>query len=591
MNKRALILNCLLLAGLFLFTGCPSDSNIEEEGTTMDKEGKLMRYMSNEPETLNPYNTSEGNAIIIAEKLYQCLLQLDMFSYELVPVVAKDRPTISILDGGKVKMDFELRPELKWDNGEKILAEDVAFSLKVMNCPKVDNSSRRIYLDFIEDIIIDPENPAKFSFMCKRPYMLMESALTDFQILPAYVYDPEGLLKDYTVKQLTANNEALEKDEKLLKFAESFNAPKFQREVAAGSGPYAFERWETSQRVVLKRKDNWYGHQLKDVNPWFEAYPKEIVYEIINDPTTAVVALKSEKIDLMMKIDPRTFVEDLRKSDDFNKRFNTATPTQFLYVYMGMNMKNPKFENVLTRKAFRHIMNVEKLNKTVYNGLAERVTTFIHPSKKKFINTDLELYKQDLEKARALLAEAGWKDSNGNGILDNTVDGDLVELSIEMQYPNVAKNSEKGVLMFKEFARPLGIEIKPRAMEFSVMLQNLKNHKFDMYISAWGSSPLESDPKQLWHTDSQKGGNNYVSFGTGRSDDLIEKLGQELDEATRIGYYKELQKIIDDEAPYIFLSAVKNRLAFNKKLGDVKATGVRPGFHAPGIKVVNVAAN
>ena len=343
--------------------------------------------------------------------------------------------------------------------------------------------------------------------------------------------------------------------------------------------------------MVFKLKEDWYGHQLKDVNHWFEAQPKEIVYEIINDPTTAVVALKGEKVDLLMKIDPRTFVEELRKSDEFNKNFNSSTPTQFLYAYMGMNMKNPKLDDVNTRKAFRAIMDVDKLNKTVYYNLAERVTTFIHPSKKKFINTDLEYYKQDLDKARELLAKAGWTDSDGNGILDKIVDDEKVELSLEMQYPNVAKTSEKAVLMFKEFARPLGVEIKPRSIDFAVMLENLKTHKFDMYFGIWGSSPLESDPKQIWHTDSQNGGNNYVGFGTPRSDELIEKLAQELDEETRIGYYKELQTIIDEEAPYIFLSATQNRLAFNKRLGNVKTSGVRPGFHSPSIQMVNVVAN
>ncbi len=589
MKKCTLTLSPFIVF-ILLFTSCTSTTS--DKGTmSPDRADKLMHYLLGGPKMLNPYNTNEGNSVILSERSFQSLLQLDMFSYELVPVLAKARPTISTMDDGKVKMDFELRPELRWDNGEKILAEDVAFSLKVMNCPKVDNESRRLYFSFIEDILIDKENPAKFSFICKRPYMLMESTFTDLQILPAYVYDPEGLLKGYTVKQLASGDEALQEDATLIKFAESFNSPKYQREVVVGSGPYAFDRWETNQRVVFKLKENWYGHQLKEVNHWFKASPKEIVYEVINDPTTAIVALKSEKIDLIYKVEPRVFMEELRKSESFNQKFNSYTPTQFLYTYIGMNMKNPKLDDVKTRKALRYIMDVDQLHNTIYYGLAERVTTFIHPSKKQFINSDLEFYKQDLEKARTLLAEGGWKDSNNNGILDKEVEGEVVELSLTMFYPNVAKVSEKAVLMFTEFARPLGVEIKPRSIDFSVMQDKLKAHDFDAYFGIWGASPLESDPTQIWHTDSQNGGSNYVGFGTPRSDELLEKLTQELDEATRIGYYKELQTIIDDEAPYIFMSAMQNRLAFHKRLGDIKTSGVRPGFHAPGVQMVNLAAN
>ena len=190
MNKKTLLFNLLagiLLIGLLTASSCGSNSTAE--GEVKEADGKVMHYLNNDPEMLNPYTTNEGNATILSERTFQALLQLDMFSYELVPVLAKTRPTISTMDDGKVKMDFELRPELRWDNGEKILAKDVAFSLKLMNTPKVNNEATRLYFDFIEDVIEYEDNPAKFSFVCKRPYMLMESALTDFLIMPAYVYD------------------------------------------------------------------------------------------------------------------------------------------------------------------------------------------------------------------------------------------------------------------------------------------------------------------------------------------------------------------------------------------------------------------
>jgi len=406
--------------------------------------------------------------------------------------------------------------------------------------------------------------------VCKEPYMLMVSTIEDLSIIPAYIYDEKGLLKDYTVKQLATGGSKLERDPKLIEAAENFNAPKFKNQVVVGSGPYKFKSWEPTQRITLELKKDWWGHQLKGENHWFQAFPEEIVYEIIPDLTTALVALKGEKIDVLKKIEPRAFVKDLRTSESFTDKFNTYTPTQFLYIYIGMNMRIPKFKDVRVRRAMRHIMDTKTYQDNVFYGMAEQVKTFLHPSKKKFLSANIQPHKYDLKKAAELMAEAGWKDSNGNGILDKTIDGDLVEFEADILYANVSKSTEKAALIFQESARQVGIKINPVAMEFTVLLEKEKSHNFDMYFGIWGSPPTESDPKQVWHTESYNGGSNYVGFGTPESDQLIEDLRRELDENKRAEIYKKLQEIIDEEAPYIFMSATQNRLAIHKKFKGVK---------------------
>jgi len=357
-----------------------------------------------------------------------------------------------------------------------------------------------------------------------------------------------------------------------------------------GSGPYKFKSWEPTQRIILELKKDWWGHQLKDENHWFQAFPEEIVYEIIPDMTTALVALKGEKIDVLKKIEPRAFVKDLRTSESFTDKFNTYTPTQFLYIYIGMNMRDPKFEDVRVRRAMRHIMNTKQYQDNIFYGMAEQVKTFLHPSKKKFLSDKVKPHKYDIEKAAALMAEAGWKDSNGNGILDKMMDGDLVEFEVDIIYANVSKNTAKAALMLQESARQIGLKINPAALEFTVLLEKQKSHNFDMYFGIWGSPPTESDPGQVWHTDSYNGGSNYVGFGTPESDQLIEDLRRELDVNKRAEIYKKLQEVIDEEAPYVFISATQNRLAIHKKFKGTPS-GVRPGYFSPGMQMVNVARN
>jgi len=100
-----------------------------------------------------------------------------------------------------------------------------------------------------------------------------------------------------------------------------------------------------------------------------------------------------------------------------------------------------------------------------------------------------------------------------------------------------------------------------------------------MYVSGWVGSPSLNDPKQVWHSESYNGGNNYVGFGTPESDALIEKLRFNLDEPSRNEQYKRFQEIIYEESPYIFLNAQKNKLVFHKRFDNVTASVARPGYN------------
>jgi len=256
-----------------------------------------------------------------------------------------------------------------------------------------------------------------------------------------------------------------------------------------------------------------------------------------------------------------------------------------------MNMRDEKFEDVRVRRAVRHLMDTKTFQEKVFYGMAEHVGSFIHPSKKKFINTDIKTSDYNPDKAKKLLAEVGWKDTNGNGILDKEIDGEVIEFEVNFMYPGSAKTSEKAVLMFQESARKAGLKINAVPLEFTVMLEKMKSHSFEMYYGIWNSPPLESDPKQIWHTESYNGGSNYVGFGTPESDKLIDDLRRELDIEKRTAIYKELQKIIDRDAPYVFMSATQNRVAVHNKFGKIKDTGISPGYYSPGMSVLNAVKN
>jgi peptide/nickel transport system substrate-binding protein len=583
MLKHTSSIPLMLLAAALFLVQCKNDS--KNDAVNLSGAERVIFHSLSDPDGLNPYNSQDEQRVYMANHVHVSLLELDFKTYQLVPVLATALPVFSEYKDGLSLMSLEIRPEAVWDNGTPITARDVEFSFMVLKAPKTDNMNDKPNYEFIKGVIIDAENPKKFDLIIE-PYMNAESALSGFPIIPRYVYDANDLLKDYTLAEMWANDAQLKDDPILDEFAVYFNGNDFNRKIMVGGGPYTFDRWETNQRQVFKLKKDWWGHALKSVNHWFEAYPEEIYYETITDLTTAVVALKGEKIDVMRGINPKDFVQDLAKNERFLQRFNTYTPPLFSYDYIGLNLRNPKFADVKTRLALAHLMDVPQLVNSFCFGLGEPVASIIHPSFPEKINPDIQPIPYNVEKAKQLLAEAGWGDSNGDGTLDRMHDGKLMNFDFVISFNNGNDRRKTSCLIFQEGCRKAGINVTIEALEWSNILEANKKHNFEAYVAGWISSPLESDPKQIWHTESYNDGSNYVGFGNAESDALIEKIRRELNAEKRTEYFKELQALIRAEMPYIFLLSQNERVAVHKKYDNAEASGIRPSVFINGFKPV-----
>lgn len=579
MNKTAIFFGAA--SAIFILYSLNSCSSY------VPKKNEVKVHELSDAEMLNPINYTDASAGYILPNLFQSLLSIDFVSLELVPVLAENRPTIEKLDGGKLKISYAIRKEAVWDNGTPVTAKDVEFTIKVIKNPKVNNPQNKPYYEFIEDFIHNTDDPKKFTLLCKETYILAEASSGDYGVLPEYFYDPKGLMKGFTIPQLNKEKDALTDDPKINEFATDFNSEKRQREkeFITGSGAYKLDSWVTGQQIVLKKKKDWWGDELAEVNCYFQANATELVYKTVNDMTSAITSLKAGNLDVMYGIKPKDFVE-LPNSDKIKQSFILHKPSQLAYTYLGINLKLAKFSNKKTRQALAHLVDVEKMIQTVYYGLAERIVGFVHPSLKKDINTDLKPYQFDPEKAKQLLAEAGWKDSNGDGVLDKIIGGKREEFNIVFSV-NAGNDMRKAIaLMFQEEARKIGIHVDVIAQDWSVYLDNLKKHNFEMYFGSWISTPVPNDPKQIYHSESAlNGGSNYVSFGTPQSDAIIDSIRVELDEDKRAAFYKKLQAILYDEVSYIYLFAPTERIAIHNRFSNASTSVMRPGFWEAGFQL------
>ncbi len=544
---------------------------------------KVRVHCLGDVQHLNPVTATDAQSTIMGFQTHQYLYTLDPVSYDYMPVLAKQRAKV-YEEEGVIKLDFEIRPEAKWDNGEQITGQDVAFSLKLYFVPEAETGHIKPYLDYVADIIVDEANPKKFTVVCKRPYMSAETSIAaNLYVMPHHVYDPEGVLKGYSVADLLSDDEAtkgkLKNDQTLKDYATFFKGQKFKREVNEGSGPYSFVSWETNQRIKLKRKDNWWGDEVPDAeaNTWLRAYPLDIDYVTINDLTTAVVALKGKSLDAMHSVPNKQFIEDLKNNDDFKAKYYLKTPPLFSYDYVGINMKEPRLADVNVRKALAHLMDRDELVKTELYGLGQSVNTFVHPAFTNRLNTELEPYDYNIDKAKQILADAGWKDVDGDGVLDKEIDGEMKSLKFVIDYNNGNQRRETSCILLKAACEKVGIELEILPMEWASYLDKHKKKEFDLFVAGWVQSPSESDPSQIWHTKNYVDGSNYVGFGTPESDKLLDELRMTVDDSTRFQMYKDLQAMIHKDVPYIFLISQQNRVVVSKKYDAAHETGLRSG--------------
>lgn len=596
-NITTYLLALAALATCFAHLGCGnSNSGLDIANSLRYSDPTVIIHDQADPDKLNPVISSSANATYIYNNIFQSLLSIDFESLEPVGQLAVGRPQITTIEDGEYKggmsLTYEIRPEATWDNGTPITAEDYIFTIKSIKNPLVEAANIRPYMDFIDDIVVDPANPKKFTVYSKERYLLAE-AFSGYLIMPPYIYDPKGLMKEFTIKQLNdpKQAEALKKNPKITEFASQFNSPKYSREAGSvvGSGPYEFTSWETGQKITLTRKANWWSDKVTPKVSQLNANPKTLVYKIVNDWTTALTAMKDEAMDVAYSVRATDFV-DLQKNSNFTQLFSMHTPTFLAYEYIGINTKSPKLSDKRVRRALAHLLDCQEIIDVLLMGLGERLASFLHPQNPNY-DKNLKLIDYNLDSARQLLAAAGWADSNGDGILDKTINGEVVPLKLSYKY-NAGNDRRRNVgLMLQENARRAGIQIDVETREWTVFLDETKKRDFDLYCAGWVQSPIPDDPKQIWHTSSNTpDGANRVGFGNQESDKIIDEIRTTLDEAKRKELYIKLQEIIYDDQPYIFLFSPNERIIIHNRFKDAKAYTARPGFDQTNFIIPQAAA-
>lgn len=536
--------------------------------------------MPSEPENLHPMLTRSSYAVQITSLILLPAAEFDPVTLELSPLLITEIPKGELVSEGKhtggSMYTLNFRPEAKWDNGMPVTAEDYLFTIKAAHNPYVTASVWNRFLSFLSEVIIDPANPKSATVYIDSNYVLALEVLMNWNIYPAHIYDPGKIMSQFSLDELRDPEKQWTpaQDSLLRAFAASFESTKFFRDTVSGSGPYRFLSWTTGENIKLEKKDNWWGSKLINPPLLLQAYPDVIEYRIITDAATAEAALKSGQIDVMSEVPAASFIA-MREDPDWKDKFQYITPEITQIYYLELNNRDPVLSDKRIRKALAHSLDYAGFMENLLVGLGKRAVGPIHP-KRSYFNKNLKPVDYDLNKALALIKEAGWEDTNGNNIPDKVINGKREELRLSIKITNKQEGNTLATII-RENAKKAGFDIVIELVDPGQFTQDVRQFNFD--IVPLRSRPLASvdEPFQAWHSDSDiPGGGNRSGFRNAEADETIEAI-QTATLEERDELYYDLQEIIYEEQPSIFLYIPLERVIVSKKY-DIISSSRKPGY-------------
>ena len=564
-----------LLLPLFFILGCGDKTEVKvtdiKPAASKEAAGKpvtgdwLVMHSLSDPEQLNPLTSNDSASSDVLELIFEGLLSRDPRTLAFKPVIAEARPEIS---QDHLSYTFKIRKDAHFQDGRPVTGEDILFSVKAIKCPFVNAPFLRVYFNSLIDAeLIDPYT---IRFLTKEPYFLNESVLGGITVMPRHYYDPENLLARVSVKQLAQDPQKLPPEVK--RFGEQFN--KNYSRNPMGSGPFKFGSWKTGRELELIRDDNYWGRGKAGID---QVYVDRLKFRIINNPDAALIRLKSGSLDFIEALQPVQYVRGTG-SQRFKQEFQTYEYYAPTYTYIGWNNNHPIFRDKRVRQAMTYLTDRRQIVKSVLFGLGEVVDSHIYLFRPEYDKT-LVSYPFDPKKAMELLNEAGWRDSDGDGILDKEIDGKRTPLRFEIKVNSGNAVRKSVALVLLDELKKHGIAASVRELDWTIFLNDVKNHNFDAVVLGWAMTVTEPDAYQVWHSSqADNKGSNAISYKNSRVDEILEAYRREFDPQKRIEMYKEFQQILNDEQPYTFLYIGKRVSVVQRRFAGVEVypKGLQP---------------
>ena len=555
---------------VMIVTGCRPEQDRDP--------GTVVVHLPTNPATLHPTNGNGAYRSFLFQYTQKSLQRTDIRDGDLMHPLLEGPPKPG---PDSLRFTYHLKEGIKWDDGSRLSVADVVFTLKVNSCPLTNNASQRSRYDPIHHVETLPEKPGIFQVVFdKRHFANHRIFADDLWLMQRAYQDPERIMAKFTIPELQSPDFKADDHPLLQRFMKRFNDGSRGRKPAKlnGLGPYKVTKWKSNNSLVLERKKDWWGAESDLV--YNQQGPEKMVFRVIRDQFAAGLALRNGTLDVSSHVSLDELIK-ARKRDYFREQCRSKFLQRYGFTYIALNMRpgperEPYFKQLKVRRAIAHLTPVEELIKVVTKGKATRQASFVSPMKPSY-NDTLELVKENIPKARQLLTEAGWRDSDGDGIRDTLIKGRRISLAFEFQYIKDPNRRQMATLI-QEVMDEAGVKLKPRAMEFAAFYEAARNHEFDAMLGHWAGYSGPVNPRQLWHTDNWlNNGSNFPGFGNAKTDSLIEKANRTMNTQKRHHLIKNLQARVYQQQPYVFLYSKKRGIAIHRRFDEAGMYRERPG--------------
>lgn len=457
---------------------------------------------------LNPVLAQDSASSEINSLVFNGLIKYDRDLKNFVGDLAE---SWKVEDGKEPKITFYLRKGVLWHDGREFTAHDVKFTYdKIMD--EKTNTVRRSSYELVKKAeVLDPYT---FRVTYKEPF---SPGLETWGI---------GIIPKHLLEK------------------EDINTSSFNRR-PIGTGPFRFVEWVSDEKIVLEANPN-----------YFEGRPNldRIIYRIIPETALSEMEILTKGVDYT-----GLFPYQFKRMSEVSF-LQTYSQPSIGYTYIGYNLKNELFKDKRVRHALTHAINREEIVQYVLNGYGT-VASGPFPNHLWYSNPNVKPLRFDPERSKRLLQEAGWRDSDGDGILDR--DGKPFRFTLITNSGNDTRR-DIGVLVQRQL-REIGVDVKFELYEWSVFLKNfiIPRH-FEACILGWALS-VDPDAYEIWHSSQIEKGFNTISYSNPEVDKLLEEGRREYDIEKRRKIYWRIHELIAEDQPYTFLYVPLSLSALQRK--------------------------
>ncbi|SDK03120.1 ABC transporter substrate-binding protein [Sediminibacillus albus] len=494
-NKRNFLVLLFILFAAIITAGCSdtdeANSGDNENEAKGEKAAEQVLNIANdqEPAGLDPHKTPAHSSIRIYSQIYEGLLRFDE-NMEIEGQLAKEWE-----QPDDTSYVFHLKEGVKFHNGREMTADDVVYSFERI----LDEETASHIASYFSNVeTVEAEDTYTVKFTLSEPDATFLSYLTN-------------------ASAVVVPQETVEENEDL-------------QQVAIGTGPFKLEEWVPDNHVTLVRNEDYY----------VEDQPKldQVVYNTMKEESSRLSAIRTGEVDMTtLSAKSASLLED-------QEGLNILDYQSLEYSYVGFNVDKEPFNDEKVRQALSLATDRQSIADIVWDGDAV-ISGPVAPSMGDWAIdvTEEELYQRNVDKAKELLAEAGYPD------------GFTTEITTASTYPDMVDTAQ----LLQQQWKDIGVEATIKQIEWGEYIDTWSNTSADILVGRNGSG---TDPdRSLNYFFNTEGSANVWNFSNDNFDQLVEKGRETLDIEKRKEIYVEAQEEIINLSPNLFLVSPMNYVA------------------------------